>query len=256
MHRTQEDRSTEAGRGPSRPGLPFALVIALVLCGLVGLGFYRSFFLRPWFDTYDVRPYVLWHGVAMTAWFFWLVMQTRLIATGRLRRHRTMGWIGVGIGLLAIVSAAAVNWAMLVRAQHAGRDVRAQLATWSDVLWSNAAPLLVFTALFVAAILLRRKRRAHSSLMLLGSVAMLDPALARVGLLPAVEIGGRSLDQWVFPIGMMALLPLLVVIWDWRRSGRPHPATVLGALAVWFAIPALRWIGTTPAGQTVLAWML
>lgn len=250
-----DGRSRDPAR-PHRRTATFPLVFALTLFALMALGFARSFFLRPWFDTYDVATYVLWHGVAMTAWFAWLVLQTALVAMGRSRWHRAAGWWGVGVGVLAVVSAAAVNWAMVVRARRAGRDVRGALDTWADVLWSNGAPLIVFAALFLAAVALRRRPLAHAPLMLLASVAMLDPALARIGVLPATEIAGRTLDQWVFPIGMMILLPALVLAWDRRRLRRFQFTTLAGTAAVWFAIPALRWIGTTTLGQTVVGWWL
>lgn len=255
----RDSRVFGTGRSGRRLGVlrSFPLLFSIVLLGLTGLGFAKTFFLRLWFETYPVEVYVLWHGAAMTAWFVWLVVQTLLVAADRRRWHRTMGWVGVAIGCLAVVSAAGVNWAMLFRARRAGREVRSELANWADVLWSNAAPLAVFSVLFVAAVFSRRFPVAHARLMLLSSVAMLDPALARIGLLPTVELAGRTLDGWVFGLVVPAALPLMVLVWDWKRLRRVHPATLAGSLAVWAGIPFLRWFGAhTVWGHAVVAWFL
>lgn len=237
--------------------MTFPLGLSITLLLLVLLGFSKSFFLRPWFDTYEVHSYVLWHGGAMTAWFVWLVMQSWWIASQRTAHHRRMGLIGVAIAGVAVASAAWVNFAMLLRARRAGRDIQADLLSWADVLWSNFAPILIFSILFVGAVALRRRREVHGRLVLFASIALVDPALARVSIMPDIEILGSTLNTIVFPLGMMAALPLAVLVWDWRRDSKIHIATWCGLLAVWGLIPAIRvFVPSSAIGQLLFSWFV
>ena len=97
-----------------------ASVPAIGLWGLVLLGFSRTFFLRPWIETYPVHVSVLWHGVAVTAWFVWYPMQSLLVARREVALHRRLGWGGAAIGTAAASSkltlsglrATALSWPM------------------------------------------------------------------------------------------------------------------------------------------------
>jgi hypothetical protein len=233
----------------------YHLVMASILLSLMVLGFSQTFFLRPWVQTYEVAEYVLWHGAAMTAWFAWYWWQAWLVAGRRVWLHRRSGVVGVGIGLVAFASAVAVDFAMVVRGRRAGRDIAAEVAHYADVVWSNLAPLLVFFGFFSAALLLRRRSAAHGRLMLLGSIALLDPALARIGVLPSVELFGRDLNTLVFGIGMMVLLPLSLAVRDFYRDRRLHPATGFGVPALWLLMFLLRTVVPhTWAGQALILW--
>ena len=239
---------------PKSEGAPstwtFSVGLSVVLLALVVLGFARTFFLRPWFDTYDVQAAVLWHGAAMTLWFVWLPLQAGLVARRDVALHRRLGWLGAAAGALAVLSALAVNFAMVVRGRRSGRDIEAEIDRWSDVIWTNLAPALVFALCFSAAIALRRRRDAHGRLLLIGSIALVDPALARVGLLPDRPVFGVDLDTLVFTRMVPLLLVLALLVRDLRSRGRVHGATGLGVALLWAGLPLLRsWVPTTRFGH-------
>ena len=85
-----------------------SITIAAIL--LVFIGFARSFYLKPLFETPPISNLLLLHGVIMTLWFILFVVQMRLVATGRTHLHRQTGKIGavLFVLILAVGTAAAI----------------------------------------------------------------------------------------------------------------------------------------------------
>lgn len=102
----------------------------------------------------------------------------------------------------------------------------------------------VFTAWFVVllvglAFVRRRDAQMHKRLMVVGSIAMIDAALARWP--GVIEYG---------PIGFFALTDAFLVplvIWDLRTRGRLHPATLWGGLLLIASQPLRLWLMGTDA---------
>ena len=203
--------------------------MALVMLGFVVVGFMRSFFLRPLFDTYDVPGYVLVHGGFMTLWFVWYVVQTGLAARGRVDLERRMGVSGVVVGVLTIISGGVAGFGTVTRNRLAGRDIEAELAHFSDVVWSNMSSVVVFACFFALALCLRRRPESHMRLMLLATMSLMGPALSRMWVLPIIDVWpGVELNTLVFYYGGMAALPLALVVHDVMTTRRLHPVTLLG----------------------------
>lgn len=219
--------STLEAAPAARGGFHFAMALAMM--ALVLVGFARTFFLRPLFDTYDVPRYVLVHGVAMTLWFVWYVAQTGLATRGRLEVHRRMGVIGAAIGVVAILSAVLVALGMVTRQRRSGRDIEADVALFADVMWSNMSSICTFAGFFVLALALRGRPDFHSRLMLLATIGLLSPALARAWVFPSFEVWpGMNINTLVFAHGCKLALPLALVIHDLVTARRPHPVTLVG----------------------------
>src|SRR3546814_8192687 len=102
------------------------------------------------------------------------LVQTSLIATGRPDMHRVMGIAGAGLGaiiiVLALVTAIAGG-----RLHHSppGIDPRSFLAF-------PVITIAVFAAFFAAGIARRREPEVHKRLMLLATLTLVVPALARL----------------------------------------------------------------------------
>jgi len=73
----------------------FFLYTSYALLVIVLLGFSPTFYLRVFYDVPAIPPYVYAHGVAMTAWFVWLCVQTTAVFNGRIALHRKLGMIGM-----------------------------------------------------------------------------------------------------------------------------------------------------------------
>ena len=84
----------------------FFLYTSYSLLVIVLIGFSPTFYLRAIFDVPAIPLYVYAHGVAMTAWFIWLCVQTTVAYSGRIALHRRLGTIGITLGVLVVFSGA------------------------------------------------------------------------------------------------------------------------------------------------------
>jgi hypothetical protein len=238
-------------RAAARPAFFSVMSVALLL--LVLSGFTPTLYLRPLFNPPAIPGYLFLHGITLTAWFVWLCVQTLLIQSRRAALHRRLGVAG-GV-LAAIVPFAglmATNGA-LGRLTASGLDLNADASVLgigvngisllefaSGVVWGNIASAISFAVLAWTGILLRRRTAAHKRLMLLATVAILGPALARLARLP--YFGGEG-----GPFVVIVSLTLLgiVVVHDVVTTRKVHPATVFGA-----AFPLVLFAGATAISTT------
>jgi hypothetical protein len=72
----------------------------------------------------------------------------------------------------------------------------------AQVVWGNLFGIAVFAGMLIAAVLLRRNPQAHKRLMVLGSIAIVGPAIARVSRWPI--FGGE--DSGFVPVAFFGLV--------------------------------------------------
>ena len=101
--------------------------------------------------------------------------------------------------------------------------------------------ITLFGGFVFAAILYVSRPEIHKRLMLLATVSMLAPAIARVsfalsaGIAPALRPGlgpPRTVDGVPLPALIADLLIVAGVIYDMRTRGRPQPAYFIGGAIV------------------------
>jgi len=107
--------------------------------------------------------------------------------------------------------------------------------------------LLAFAILVGGAIALRRESAWHKRLMLLGTIFVLDAALARF----ISVYTSWHLDP---SIARDALVLLCVAIDTWRYRGL-HPAFIAGGLLVFVADPFAQWVAVLPVWARFCAWL-
>ena len=202
------------GRAPGeRSVYTWGAVIALLF---IFAGFAPTYYLKGAYGTPDLSALKHVHGVVMTAWFTLFLVQARLVATGRTALHRKLGVAGVALAVLVV----AVGTAAGITAAKSG-----SAPTGVPPLVFLALPLgemVVFAALVTAAIVMRKKGSWHKRLMLLASLAMLTPAMARLPL-EFVRAGG--------PLAFFALTDLVIlacIAYDTAKNRRLHPAFAVG----------------------------
>lgn len=193
-------------------------------------------------DAGERAPFSVWvhfHAVAMGAWLSLLLTQAILMATGNGRHHRKLGTVAfilIPIVLFSFYMVVTTRYGQVWNA-HAIAPPEAQsklakaVATANSNLLSQLRAGGVFAVLSFLAI---RARRAdsdfHKRMILIATMIIMGAATNRVPGLPTTMPGSLlSLDLW----GIALILPLL--IWDFRRSGRVHPAFVTG-FAIWIAV--------------------
>jgi hypothetical protein len=224
-----------AAQAPGKARLPaasrFFPAMAALLLVLVVLGFSQTFYLRAFFEVRPIAPLVWLHGFALTAWFVGLVLQTALVSARRLGIHRRVGW---AFAVLAIVVVATGVWITLgtVPAMSAtGFNADAVQTLAPRIAWGNYSSALTFALLVGAAILSRRHSQAHKRLMLLASIAIMSPALARILRWPV--FGPELNDNFVVAaiVGVFVLAGV-VAAHDVVTRRRLHPATVVGVVVI------------------------
>jgi hypothetical protein len=107
--------------------------------------------------------------------------------------------------------------------------------------------MVIFTILVGSAIALRKKSAWHKRLMVVGTLAILSPALAR---LPFLRDGG--------PLAFFAAIDLLIigcVAFDWVKNRRVHPAYIVGLVVVVVGQGGRLALSQTPAWLEFARWL-
>lgn len=234
-------RETSASSNTTRR--PYYAPVALAALLLVIAGFARTYYLKTLFDTPTLPPLVHLHGAVMTGWFALLFIQASLIATHRTAVHQRLGILGAVWALLVVTVGAAT-------AIHAARRGFTPGPPPLVFLVVPLMDLVVFGSLTGAALLYRRRPEFHRRLMLLGSLGILAPAIARLPIEP-IHSGGLPV---IF--GLMVLCAVACVAFDTWRHRRLHPAFGWGLLVVVGSIPLRIGLAGTAAWQRFAAWLI
>lgn len=211
-----------------------AIVAALV----VFAGFAPTYYLKGIFGTPALSTLKHVHGLVMTAWFALFIVQVRLVATGNVRLHRKVGAAGAGMAILVLVVGTMLGIA----------SARAGISPVPSVpplvfLVMPIGEMVVFAALFGAAILMRTRGAYHKRLMLLAFVSMVTPAVARLPF-EFVQAGGPPV---FFALADAVILGCIA--YDTIRNRRLHPAFAAG-----FVVVVVGQFGRLALSQTA-AWM-
>jgi hypothetical protein len=222
-----------AARGAARSGAVsrFYLGMAALLLALVLLGFGRTLYLRPLFEVPPIGFWVWVHGLALTAWFVGLFLQTLLVAARRTDIHRRAGWVLAAVAVVVVATSTWITRGTVAAMFAAGFDANTVTALAPRVAWGNYASALTFGLLVGAAVGLRRHPRSHKRLMLLASIAIITPALARMLQLPVFGAGINANFLAVAAVVAYALVGV-VAVYDLVLQRRVHRATLVGAALV------------------------
>jgi hypothetical protein len=244
---------------------PFFFGMSVLLLLIVLIGFSPTLYLRAFRDLPTLPGHLYLHGTILTGWFAWLVLQASLIRANRVGLHQRLGAIGALLGLAVVFAGPLATFNVVPRIRDAGFDLDMDISALgidglgsgvsiarfaTGVVWINIASAATFAVLLLAAILLRRRPRAHKRLMLLASISIVGPALARISRWPV--LGG---EQGPFiPLALLVLL-LAVVLHDVISTKRVHPATLLGATFTILMNVAAGSISATEFGQAFVRGM-
>ena len=210
----------------------WAAIVALLT---IFAGFAPTYYLKGAFGTPELTGFKHVHGVVMTAWFVFFLVQVRLVATGRTLIHRRLGVAGVLLAALVV----GVGVPLGIAAARAGLAPAGLPPLVFLVL--PLGDMATFAILVTAAIALRKRSDWHKRLMLLATLTMLLPAVAR---LPVVTDGGVL----VF-FGLVDLLIVACIAYDTVKNRRLHPAFGFGLVFV-----VVAQFGRLALSQTA-AWM-
>jgi hypothetical protein len=213
-------------------------------CTLVAFGgFAPTFWLQLAPGTFVGSPLVHLHGVLFSLWPLFLLLQTSLVFSGKLQRHRAWGLAGISLATAMVFVGLAVSSAALTTRLAAGHGDKAR--AFHIV---STSMIILFAVFVAAAIAFVSRPEIHKRLMLVATAAILPPAIARIFFAVNVGIGagmrpGLGPPRSVESVTLSALLSDLVILagmfYDWRKRGRPHVAYIVGG-GVMLAVQLLR----------------
>lgn len=231
---------------------------------IVLAGFARTLYLRPVFQPEPIPVHLYVHGLVLTSWFVWLWVQTLLVQTGRTALHRRLGLIGGVLaaivpfaGLLATAGApariVAAGFPLDADASALGIGVSGSILQFaSGVVWGNVSSAVSFAALAWTGLAQRRRPVIHKRLMLLATIAILGPALARLSRWSI--FGGREDGPFV-PAVLLSLLTL-VIAHDLVTTRRIHAATLIGIGVAIGSFVAASLVAQTEFGFALVRWLV
>lgn len=236
---------------------------AALLLALLFIGFAPSFFLRVVFDGPPVATHLHVHGFVLTMWYVWLVLQTGLVRYGKTATHRRLGVAGVAIAAGVCIAGPLATVNLVSSLQAAGLDWTTDMSVLPQfgiegmpmegfagfVIFSNFASILVFATLVGAAVLMRHRSDVHKRLMLIASIALFPPVLARISRWQV--FGGE--DSPFIPLALLSLL-IIVIVHDVVKDRRVHKATMAGiAFAIVVTVGGQMLSGTAFGSSVVRA---
>lgn len=219
----------------------FSGMAAVALVTVIA-GFAPTYFLKGLFEGPPLSPALHLHGALFAAWMVLFLVQALLVAAKRTDIHRRLGIAG------AVLAVAMPVVGMVVATSAAKRGVT--IPGGPPPLQFLAIPLgdlVLFASLVGVGLALRRQSPIHKRLMLMATIGLLPPAIAR---LPHVGAAG--------PLAFFGLTDLFVVaclVYDRVTRGRVHPAFLWGGLAVVVSQPLRLAISATPYWLRFAEWL-
>lgn len=216
--------------------------MALAALATVFIGFAPSYYLKPLYDTPPLPPLVHLHGVLFTGWVLLFIGQTSLVAARRTDLHRRLGVAGAALAVAMLV----VGFLTAVGAARRGISPPGGPPPLVFLVVPLFA-LLVFAALAGTGLRLRRRSETHKRLMLLATIGLLTPAIARMSIGP----GGPAVNM-----GITALFVVACLVYDRVAHGRVHPAFLWGGGFLLLSFPLRLAVGRTDAWLSFAEWLV
>jgi hypothetical protein len=210
--------------------------MALVILGVVFGGFARQYYLAGLFHAPLPDVLIHIHGAAFSCWILLLIVQTSLVAAGRVDLHRRLGIAGFVLACAMVVLGILAATDGLAR----GHSPLASL----DPKTFYALPMLnmvLFATLILFACRERSHPAEHKRLILLATIGLTNAAFDRWPVLH------HNLNAGVLLSDVLLLMLVLYDLWSTRTIQRTtlwggiflilmhHLALPIGATAPWRA---------------------
>jgi hypothetical protein len=203
----------------------------------------------------SLSPLAAVHGLVFFVWLLLFLVQSLLLATGRARVHRRLGFASAFVLAMMIPLGYAATVTMVRRGFDLSGDQKimpnppAGSLDPLGVSIFSFAYLLVFTILAISAICFRRRPAIHKRLMLFANIELMGAPIAHL-------LGHFNLLNPAALIIPFSLFSLAAVARDYLTEKRIHPLTAFLAIAL-FAFQPIEGavIGPSPAWHSIAAWL-
>ncbi len=216
--------------------------MAVAIIFTVFAGFAPTFYLRGLFETKPLSNLLILHGILFTSWILIFFVQVRLVVGKRTDIHRKLG---VAAGVLAIVMPVVGFLAAINSAKHGFTPPNGPPPL--VFLLIPLVDMVVFPILVGLGLYFRQRSDIHKRLMLLATLALLTPAIARIPFI-------RPFGLPAF-LGMTDLFIIACLVYDRVRNGRLHPAFLWGGLFIIAMQPVRILFASTPLWHSIATWL-
>lgn len=211
------------------------------------IGFSRRYLLPIASGSFHAPAIVHVHGAITFSWIAVFLLQTMLITWGRTATHRRLGMAGIAIGSLLVFTATEVAILLLSRElREGGPSPREFLATLLSII-------LLIACLLGLGIATVDRPEVHKRLMILATLVILTPALARI-----IQLVDGSLSRLVRNdlAGLASdVLILIPIAFDFKTRGRPHVTYLLGLVGIVIVQAATLLLRTSDPWYAVTDWL-
>jgi hypothetical protein len=222
----------------------FYLFIAFLTAAIVFAGFARTFFLNGFFAKMHLPSLFILHGIVFSSWLVILVAQSALVTARQIRIHQKLGYASIAV----VVAMFTLGWIMSVQAAQRGFTPPGGPPPLAFLAFQIFG-LVLFTAIVASGYFLRSRPETHKRLMIVGTVTILTPALARVFLL-------FNTNLIIFKaLGAQLAILLICMAYDFFTRKRVHSAYIWGTLAFIAFVPLAIFVGGTRAWLSLAHWV-
>ena len=218
----------------------FFPALSLVIFGVVFYGFAQSYFLAGMVRAKLPNVLVHIHGAIFVSWILLLIVQNFLVAARKVKWHMTLGVLGLVLPPLMVVFGVLTLFDSIRRN---ATGLPPQL-----LLVGDSEELILFAILIAWAMIVRRKPAAHKRLMILGTMAILGPAINRWPFPDAIRLPAT--------LALTLVLPFIVVAYDLWSMRRVQRETLIGTSLIFVAALTLIPVVNLPLWQPVVRWIL
>jgi hypothetical protein len=207
----------------------FFTAMSLLILGTVFFGFAHTYYLAGTVHARLPNILVHIHGAIFSCWVLLLIAQTTLVSVGKAGWHKKLGILGAVLASLMVVFGVLLI-VDTIRRHHIPRSL-----TPGILLALDLGQLSVFAVLVTWGVRVRRQGAAHKRLMLLSTIAILFPAVARwpFSFIRTFSQVGLIIDGFL----------LCMIVFDLLTRRRIHRVTIWGSLMIFVMVPAVFALG-------------
>jgi hypothetical protein len=229
---------------------------------VVFLGFAPSFYLKflveeqPFYPKGLPIPYII-HGLILTIWYLFLVIQTRLVKTRNLKTHQKIGLFGAIWAILVLGSTFHTISIFPDRMESLAADLGQTVSEiepgLSSILWLDILMSLFFVSCLIFGIKYRTNPEIHKRLMFFTGLAYLFAASSRVGGTIAYLLDSNFWNL----IGPVLLLGLsgAFLVHDYRVLGKIIPVSWICFVVYWLLMIFSQIVGGTEWGENFVFYL-
>jgi hypothetical protein len=196
----------------------FFPIFTLAILAVIVRGFANTYYMAGMLHAPLPNGLIHVHGAVFSCWLLMLAAQTGLVTAGRTDIHRKLGYVGFGLACLMVVMG------MLAATDMLRRGVAPPPLTQPVFYVIPVTDILLFAGFMYAAFKEKSHPAVHKRLIMIGTLAIMDAAIARF---PYDFIQKGS--HWHADALLYSFL-IVMMLYDWASTKRVQKVTLWSSL--------------------------